>query len=495
MHISLIIPYSDITSFGVRTLAATVKQSGHKVTLIFLNDPEGETLPNYHYIYSQSLLEAVYNQVKETDLIGFSLMTLYFERISQLTQYLRKKIDVPIIWGGIHPTIKPEDCLQFADAVAIGEAERPLQELLQHYEKDEDITATPGFWFKKNNEIIKNIIPSPVINLDELPAPDYFPEKQFVLSQSRDTLQPITEELYPILFKENPIWKMGSNIYYQTMATRGCPHNCSYCCNSAFRNIHRAHWKVRYRSPSHVIDELLEMRKNFPFINAIVLSDDSFFAYSLEQIEEFSALYKKKINFPFRCLTSPLTLSREKLELLLDAGMFSLQMGIQTGSPKTQKLYQRSIKNETVLSATSLINEYKDKMDPPLYDFILDNPFETIEDQIETVNLVKKIPRPYFLQLFSLVIFPGTKLYDIASDLIALEALEGYRKPFNDLKPTYINILLLLFHYQTPMFLMKILSNPVIIRWLSIPPFSIIIKKTFEVWKQSKKFFYETIIT
>lgn len=481
MEITLIAPYSDISSFGTRMLAAQAKKANHKVTLIFLNDPPSEF--QTEYVYHNDVLEQVKDIVGNCPLIGISLMSLYEKRIVQLTNFLKNKSENLILWGGIHPTIRPEECLQHADAVAIGEADHSLLQLIDTLESGKSCEKTAGFWFKSGNKIIRNDIVPLQRSLDSLPFPDYFPHKQYALHAERNRLFEITTENYESFFRSNPIWKMGEALYYQTMATRGCPHNCSYCCNSTYRKLYGKEWNVRYRAPEHLIAELTEMKDTFSFISAIVFSDDSFFSYPIEEMKSFAELYKKHIDLPFRCLTSPLTLTEEKLELLTSIGMFSLQMGIQTGSDVTKKLYRRKISDSVILEATDLIHQYQHKMDPPLYDFILDNPMESLRDHQATLQLILKIPRPYFLQLFSLVLFPGTELWNKAEKEMIDFDLTYYQKPFNEIKPTYANMLFRLCHHHAPVPLIKILSWYPVLWFFSLPPFYYLFGFFFSLWK------------
>ena len=89
-----------------------LKREGHEVRLVFLTG-EG-SLP-------ESVLVDLEDVTDGADLIGVSLMTLHFHRAVQVTE--RLKGSCPIIWGGIHPTVRPEECLEYADIVCIGEGE------------------------------------------------------------------------------------------------------------------------------------------------------------------------------------------------------------------------------------------------------------------------------------------------------------------------------------------------------------------------------------
>ena len=67
-------------------------------------------------------------------LVGITLMTQYYDAGVQISQRLKAKIKAPIIWGGIHPTVRPEESLNHADIVCIGEGEMALLELIQKME-------------------------------------------------------------------------------------------------------------------------------------------------------------------------------------------------------------------------------------------------------------------------------------------------------------------------------------------------------------------------
>ena len=102
---------------------------------------------------------------------------------------------------------------------------------------------------------------------------------------------------------------------------------------------------------------------------------------------------------------------------------------------------------------SSLINKHKDKV-KVRYDFILESPWDTEDNTIETLRFLVKIPPPYSLNLFSLVFFPGTDLYTRAKKdgLIKNDIEDVYRKHYGDesLKRSYLtNLFYLLHDYYT----------------------------------------------
>lgn len=112
MNIALISPYPDLHAFGIRTISACLKREGHDVNLFLLPKQFTER-------YENRTLNEIVNLSKKSNLIGISLMTNFFDNAIQITQKLKENYDIPILWGGIHPTIRPEECLNYADMVCI----------------------------------------------------------------------------------------------------------------------------------------------------------------------------------------------------------------------------------------------------------------------------------------------------------------------------------------------------------------------------------------
>ena len=96
-----------------------------------------------------------------------------------------------------------------------------------------------------------------------------------------------------------------------------------------------------------------------------------------------------------------------------------------------------------------------------MYDIIIDNPYEFRKDIIETLNLVLEIQKPFRLQLFSLVFFPGTRLYQKAQNdgIIDANDKKNYRKIYNFFEHRFHNFLFLLFNYPVPKAIMRILIS------------------------------------
>jgi anaerobic magnesium-protoporphyrin IX monomethyl ester cyclase len=445
MNITLLSPYPDITAFGLRTISAYLKRNGHRTRMIFIPDPFGDNLLYGVKRYDDQVLDQVVSLCRDADLIGMTLMTNFFDSAVQVTERIKRDLKAPVIWGGVHPTIRPAESLEHADLVCIGDGEEALLELANRMTAGQDYSTTENIWLKKDGGIIKNAVRPLTTDLDAYPVPDYSLEDHHVLFDGR--MQLLTEELTKRFLERGTVSHYLHRIGYQTMTGRGCPHKCTYCINDAIKNIYGSEGYLRWRSTAHVMEELLWVRKHMPYVGFIWISDDAFFARNTKALEEFCREYKEKIGLPFSCLASPLTVNEEKMKLLVDAGLIYVQMGIQTGSSKIQELFNRkAMSNEKVMQAVRIINKYKVRMFPPSYDFILDVPYETDQDVIDSLKLIAQFPKPFRLQPFALVLYPGTKLHDMAikDGKVRDERREVYAKSYTMREPNYLNLLMTL---------------------------------------------------
>lgn len=443
--VTFIAPYDDLMAYGIRILSSSLRKEGFSTEIIFT--PYILKQMDVHSITSLSY--AIKEMTYDSYFVGISFFSCHFNAVKALTEAMRNKIKAPIMWGGKHISARPEDAAGFADIVCIGEAEIAIKNLLNAMAKNDNYYDLNGFWFFKDGNFKKNQLAPIIEDLDSLPYPDYSLEGHYLWDGK--TMHKMTKEL----LQEH--LKIAGTVVYQTLSSRGCPYSCTYC--STFKALYSDSGYLRFRTAENVIGELKEMKFRFPRMQAITFCDDNFFALKEDQLEKYAALYRNEIGLPFRCLAHAHDVNKKKLEILVDAGMNELQIGIQTGSEKTRKLYKRGPSTDKVLDAVGLIHQFNGRL-MPFYDFIIDNPFEEEEDLIETLHMIQKFPRPYRLNVFSLIFLPGTELQKKAQEKGLIIDLT---RQFESRKKSYINFLFYLYCRPIPRWIMGILvSKPML---------------------------------
>jgi len=392
MKITLISTDNDVTCHGIRAISSYLKMRGYKTNILFL--PYGEDISRN---YNTKVIKQVYNFVEGSDVIGFSTMSFTAFRVYKLAKALRK-LKKPLVIGGLHATIAPDECLKYFDFVCIGEGEEAFLDFLKKFENKESLEGIKNFCLKKSGKIIRNELRPLLENIDFIP--DYDTENHFILENDK-----------LVKFKEKHL--EGRFLVH---TSRGCPHSCTYCCNNLLTKLYSGKGKqVRKRSVDSFIKELRILKNKFPNVNHVWFTDDSFFVRNIDEAKEFWKKYKK-ININFECYASPLTLNEEKLKMFMDAGLDSVSIGIQTGCERlNQDLYKRYMPNEKILEASKLFHKYKKKI-KVYYHFIISNPYEANKELLESINLIKKLKPPFEIATFNLAFFKGTELYNKAVD-------------------------------------------------------------------------------
>ena len=106
------------------------------------------------------------------DLIAFSFMTGNRDWAYATAMKIKQRFDTPIIFGGVHPTLFPEDIdFNYVDYLCIGEGEYPVLELMNGLEKGEDCSNIQNLWITKNGSLVKNPLRDLIQDFDTLPLP------------------------------------------------------------------------------------------------------------------------------------------------------------------------------------------------------------------------------------------------------------------------------------------------------------------------------------
>lgn len=419
MKIKLISFGDGITDVGFRRISSLVK-SRYPLTTTYIYNVGGVVAMAKNALFRQkyNLQDNIFinpkfiEEIMDADVIAFSGMTKFAEHIKKAISLTLRNNKALIVWGGIHATVFPENAIQYADAVCIGEGEKSFLSLLKKVEIGEDIDDCEGFWVRSSNGIKRNRL-FPLLKNDELslmPFQDYGFDIQHVTDNS---LGPMVKDIY--------ISQEGSK--YTTMWSLGCPFHCTYCSNNKFIRNHPDYAKVRYPTAEHKVDEILKALEKHDYINSIDFQDDNFFMVNLDDLRHFASLYKKKIGLPFFIFgLHPSVVNKEKLDIVIKAGAKKLSMGIQSGSKRILSFYGRNTSRETILKAGEILSttissvSNKLKVNPPYYDIIIDNPIETKEDKLQTLTLVRELKRPFMLHIYSLRLIPGTELCEFAQN-------------------------------------------------------------------------------
>lgn len=332
---------------GVMTVSAAARARGHDTRLFVWEGPR--TLER---------LRAFAPQV-----VGFPVTTGAHPWVLRTALRVREERRCVILVGGPHATFFPEVSLHPAvDAACVGEGEEAVADLGDRLDRGEDWRDVQNLAFADRGALVRNPLRPLVADLDTLPLPD--------------------REYYD----RHPFFARRAMGFF--VASRGCPHACTFCFNGPYRRLVRGRGPfVRRRSPTHVLAEVLDYRRRFR-LERVCFEDDSL-VEDRAWLERFLDLYAREVRLPFHCNVRADEVDPEVASALRDAGCASVAFGIETGSETLRRrVLRKRLADDRIRAAAEALRGAGIRF--KTYN-ILGLPGETLEDAWRTVTLNQDI--------------------------------------------------------------------------------------------------------
>ena len=287
------------------------------------------------------------------DLVGISVKTFTARRAYQIANEFRKR-GVPVILGGHHPTLLPEEALQHADSILTGEAE--------------------GVWSDVLHDAANRRLQKIYRHADTLPFEHVRVDRSVFTGK-----------------KYLPIGMVET--------TRGCPFSCNFCSVTTFFGR-----SFRHRPPEEVVAEIISLDRKFVF-----LVDDNIVADKEAAKELFRALIPLKIRWISQASLT-MTKDRELMRLMHASGCAGVLTGIESISRANLKQIHKSW-NTVGIGYDEALKIARDHGIAIVGSFILGMDDDTPESLNELLEFT--IRERFFAALFNLLTpYPGTDLYN-----------------------------------------------------------------------------------
>jgi radical SAM superfamily enzyme YgiQ (UPF0313 family) len=343
----------------------------------------------------QMTIPEVIDELKKDppDVVGLSAKTCEAEVAKALSIQIRKlNPNALIVTGGAHPSAAPYSMFDHSeiDAAVIGEGEKTFVELLTRLHEGKSPAGTAGALVRADGELIMGE-PRPYIeDIDSIPFPAW---------------DLIDISLFESL--ESASFFLAEKRYMSMFTSRACPFSCIYC-HQIFGK------KFRPRSPENVLAEIDILYNNYG-IRELHIQDDVF-NFDKQRVKDIcngilDRGYKLWISFPDGLRGD--ILDQETIDMLKRVGTYYVGFGVETASPRIQKL----IRKQQDLNHLRHVASMCDKAGFITCGFfMLGFPTETREELEMTVDYAVSTPFTR-LEVSQVAVFPGTKLYDWAKEV------------------------------------------------------------------------------
>lgn len=300
-----------------------------------------------------------------------------------------KESETPVVWGGVHPSLLPQQTLvhPHIDMVVQGEGEATLLELAVALEKQKSLSGIKGLWYKKGEKIVSNPT-RPFSDMNDLPDLPYH-------------LVDVTKYSFTLY---------GTRML-AFFSSRGCPFACGFCYNSAYN---QRKWRaLTAKNTLERVDYLLNTFK----VDGVWFRDDNFFVDKKRADDILRGIKKMDADWGASGARVDFmnVLSNHFIDLMNKSGCKFLVMGAESGSNRILKLVKKGITQEKIIGLNIKLRKLNAVQ---RYNLMVGFPSETRKDIRDTVNLALRLLKDnknaIVSQFLIFTPYPGTALFDMA---------------------------------------------------------------------------------
>ncbi len=343
------------TLLGLGYLASVLKHKGHEVKIEDLS--LYSTASGYMYGINPVCVSIMFSEYKNEAIKLLKSIKYYYP-----TTHL--------IVGGAHASTFPEEMMEYADTVVVGEGEEVICDIVEN----------------RRTGIIRT---NRIKDLDKLPMPAW--------DLMRDDINEMNR-----LSRKSPFLMRRPLAHIIT--SRGCPNNCTYC---AVKVAWGQQWYAR--CAKNVVDEIEYLYKQG--FREIHFNDDNCSIDKGRMYGICEEILGRALKIKLACPTGIhiATLDRSLLKEMKRAGFYRLCFGIETGN---QEMQLKIKKNLNLNKARQVIKDANDLGYWTAATFILGFPEETEQQKQDTLEFAKTsgIDFPIF---YNLQIQPKTELWNL----------------------------------------------------------------------------------
>ncbi len=295
--------------------------------------------------------------------------------------------DLPVVWGGWHPSLFPLEVLAEADCVDVvvrGQGERSMQDLIGCFAKGGDLFGVAGIAFRENGEP-RMTATRPLEPYERLPAADYslLPVERYFTLKKRRQLDYVT--------------------------SIGCHYRCRFCADPAVFNRQRSAIPL-----DRVVAELSELAGRHG-VDDVNFQDETFFSSRRWTVELATKLIDRGAPFTWAATMRAdqgARLTDDDFRLLARSGLRKLLIGVESGSPSMLEVLGKDIALDEIETVAERCRDHKIAATCP---FIFGIPGEDAADVEASLRLalrLKSMSWKNTTPFFFYKPYPGSEISD-----------------------------------------------------------------------------------
>ncbi len=324
--------------------------------------------------------------------LGVSMVTgpMITQGVSVARRVRERFPALPIVAGGWHPSILPEQTLRspLFDAVVKGQGEITFLEMVERYAQGErDLTGINGSIFKRGSEIVWNG------------------------DRGYADINALPRRPFHLVDFEAYARKCHGTRWILYCTSHGCPWDCSYCSNAS---VYGRNWKPL--QPETAVAEMAELTRRYR-LGVVDIIDDNYLVRRDRALDIAERLIREDLGIAYYMQTRTDQVDRlsdAEVEVLARSGLKRVFFGLESGSVKVMRSVNKRLDLETAYRTAARFRRVGIR---PSFNLIFGLPAEEEEDLRDTMEVVDRIGRAnpdadFFTNIFSP--YPGSPIWPLA---------------------------------------------------------------------------------
>jgi len=378
-----------IIPIAISLLSGILKQDGHKVELFDVTFMVSEKLDNASKekagLVQPVDVEAYWGKTDGLDVVGgfkekirafnpdliaFSIVENHYACARELIRTAKEIRNIPIIVGGIFPTVAPEFFIndENVDLICIGEGEFAIIDVAKKIDDCGNFSGIPNL-----------IVKPATLNIEYNPYYLWDPPipQDWEIFDDRHLFKPF-------------LGRMPRVGYFEF--SRGCLYGCYYCNNHIKQKLFKSLGKYNREKPIELLADEVSSKKSKYNLDLIFFNDENFLQMNEERFKNFCRGYKE-IGLPFLVQTRADSLLDEvRIKMLKDAGCVTIAIGVEHGNERFRRdILNKNISNRVYETAFGNCNRVGIRTTANV---MIGFPFETEKMILETATFCRKIKAP-----------------------------------------------------------------------------------------------------
>jgi radical SAM superfamily enzyme YgiQ (UPF0313 family) len=305
--------------------------------------------------------------------------------------------DLPVVWGGWHPSMFGADCLEepSVDATVQGQGESTFGEIVERLARGETLEGCRGSTCRAEHGAV---VPNPARPLEDVNA--FHPHDYTLIDVAR-------------------YYRLKGKPQLDYITSQGCRFRCAFCADPF---VYERRWVGL--EPARVGAELEALWRRYGFAD-VNFQDETFFTSTPRVMAIAEELIRRRLPISWAATMRAdqcMRLTDDEFQICKRSGLRRVLVGVESGSPEMLKRIKKDITVEQVLATAERCRALGIRVQFPFIVGFPDESEESVAASLALAQRLRAMSPDFETMIFYFKPYPGST--------ITLEAVaRGYQLP------------------------------------------------------------------